>query len=309
MAAIGLVTLLVAALLPHLAPQLVLQTMQRIERSRGGLSEHEVSVHGHQIRYVKGGPDGAPVLLLLHGFASNKDHWTRMAPYVTDAFRVIALDLPGFGFSTRNATVSYDITSQARRLSAFTEALKLPPHHVAGNSMGGHLAAVYASMYPEQILSAALFANAGIRAPRPSVVRRAYARGEEPLLVSSVEDFERVLGLSFVDEPFIPGPIKQHFAERAVENRAFNKKVYADLGRHPAPLEPLLGALDMPVLVLWGAQDQILDVSSMEVMRPLMPHAQFVVLKDCGHLPQIERAEESAGVYREFLKTARPRER
>jgi abhydrolase domain-containing protein 6 len=67
------------------------------------------------------------------------------------------------------------------------------------------------------------------------------------------------------------------------------------------PLEPLLGDIRQPVLVIWGEYDRVLDVSSVDVMQPLLPHANFIVMPNTGHLPMIERPTQTATYYLEFL--------
>lgn len=293
----------IALLAPSIFPGAILRGAMYAERSLSHLEEKQVTVAGKlNIVYLEGGPKDAPVLLLLHGFGGDKDNWTRMARELTGEYRVIAPDLPGFGRSSAFGDESYDIASQARRLDAFVQALSLPPHHVAGNSMGGNLAGAYAVMFPANIKSVAFFANSGIKSPKDSELTVRRARGEQPLLVDTPEQYDALMNLIFVKRPWIPGPVLDHFAREAIRHRAFNAKVWRDLDTRPYPLEPVLANIAAPVLIVWGDHDRLLDVSSIEVMRPLLPQAKVVILKDVGHVPMIEVPEESAIAYLAFLR-------
>ena len=66
-------------------------------------------------------------------------------------------------------------------------------------------------------------------------------------------------------------------------------------------LEPVLPTLEMPIFVLWGRHDRLIDVSTVDVMKALRPDATFVILEESGHLPIIEQPEISADHYRRFL--------
>jgi pimeloyl-ACP methyl ester carboxylesterase len=188
----GLIGLM--ALFPEEATQWALFA----ERSRSGLSYKTVVVDGEIWHYLEGGPAEAEVLLLLHGFGADKDNWTRFSNSLTDNYRVIAPDLPGFGESARHQGQDYSLIPQRDRLNSFTETLGLGRFHITGNSMGGQLAAMYTHEYPDQILSLALFNNAGIVAPDESDLVRALKSGRNPLVVDTVEDFDRLIDLAAI---------------------------------------------------------------------------------------------------------------
>ncbi len=64
---------------------------------------------------------------------------------------------------------------------------------------------------------------------------------------------------------------------------------------------PLLDQIEVPVLIIWGEYDRILDVSSIERMRPLLPQAEVIIMEDTGHIPMLERPAETAEHYHQFL--------
>ncbi len=273
-----------------------------LERLRSGLHPTSLVVDGKRWHYLEGGPADASTALLLHGFGGDKDNWTRFSNYLTDDFRIIAPDLPGFGDSLRHADWDYSLSAQRDRLTAFVEAAGLDRFHIVGNSMGGHLAALYAHQHPERVRSLALFNNAGVEAPNPSEVQLAVERGESPLILSSPEDFDRLVALVSHKPPFLPWPAKRVLARRSFEYAAFNQTIFDSYKADRAVgLEPILPEIGVPVLILWGEYDRVLDVSSVDVMRPLLPQAEVVIMRDTGHIPMLERPAETARHFRAFV--------
>ncbi len=99
---------------------------------------------------------------MVHGFAANKDNWTRFAKFVTPVYHVVALDLPGFGDSSCLESASYSIADQAKRLNRFADEIGLKKFYIVGNSMGGHIAGRYTVMFPETVLTLGLFDASGV---------------------------------------------------------------------------------------------------------------------------------------------------
>ncbi len=301
--------LLVLAALGYalLQPETAAQRLVALERASNGLEERRVQAAGMEWPYLVGGPEGAPVILMIHGFSADKDNWTRFAGHFTQDYRVVAPDLPGFGEQVRREGGNYRLGRQIERLHAFTQALGLQQFHLVGNSMGGHITALYALAHPRQVLSAGLFNNAGIVSPEPSDMQGQLEQGRNPLLVDSVEDFDRVLAYTMEQPPFIPWPVKPVIAQRAVDARAFNAYIYEQIKSDRASgLSGRLGRIEAPVLILWGRQDRLLDVSSVAAMQAELPSARSVILEDTGHLPMIERPEETATYYRAFIEGQAP---
>jgi abhydrolase domain-containing protein 6 len=166
--------------------------------------------------------------------------------------------------------------------------------HLVGAAMGGQLAAAYAARHPERITSISLIAPDGVDAPNPTHIERAHKKGELPLVARTREEYERLLALASV-RPFpFPRRMKLVLIDRGLARAEINHKIGTDLLESPMPLEPLLGDLEMPATVLWGADDRISDVSGLEVFHEKLPHAKTVALPACGHAPMIERPLETS---------------
>jgi pimeloyl-ACP methyl ester carboxylesterase len=292
----SIVLLVAAAYFFYPAPLFVMAT--RIQRRAAGLRTRDIAVGDDRVAYVEGGK-GEP-LLLLHGFGGNKDHWLLIAKHLTPYFRVIAPDLPGFGESTRRSTARYAVVDQIERIRGFAEALGLSSFHLGGNSMGGHIAAAYAARYPETVDRLWLLAPAGVESADQSELLQCLARGENPMLVDDADDFDRLMAMCFERQPYVPPPFKRYFIKRAIAERAFNQKVFQELVTGPLWLESELRDLPVPTLIVWADRDRLLDVSGAEILRSVIPKAEVVIMKDCGHVPMVERPRETAEHFLRF---------
>lgn len=287
------------------APGVLYNTIQDATRAAAGLEVKQIQAGEYTYTYADNGKTDKPVLLMVHGFSADKDNWARMALFLKSDYRLIAIDLLGHGGSPRDINADYKISSQVRRVHEFTQALGLEKFHMAGNSMGGYITAMYAAQHPEQILSAILFANAGVAQPTPSPMLVALDKQEPlPLIIKSTQDVDTVFNYVFSKPPFMTGSIKQYYAEQSIPHAALYEKIFTDFHyNRKEQLEPLLPTITAPVQIIWGRDDHVLDVSSIETMKPLLRNVQIVIMEDVGHLPMLESPSQSAQLLHQFIQT------
>lgn len=284
-------------------PGLLVKWAIKSERRAAGLQLKRVLVEDHEIAYLEGGH--GETILMVHGFAANKDNWDRFSKYISPAYHVVGLDMPGFGESTCLEDASYSITEQAKRLNRFVDAIGLKKFHIVGNSMGGHIAARYTVMFPGRVLSLGLFNSAGVPSPVPSEMNRKLSKGEpNPLDAGSVDEFDRLLKFVFSTPPDIPRFAKKLLVEEAQRHKTSNQKIFKQISAENGALEPDLPKIKAHTLVLWGDQDRVLDVSCVQIFQKALPNCAVVIMQACGHLPMIERPKEAAEHYLDFLKSA-----
>lgn len=267
-------------------------------RRAAGLTRHTVRLDsGETYRYLAGGV--GPPLLLLHGFGGSKDNFTRLAAGLTPHFRVVAPDHLGFGESDKPEHADYSPVAQARRLHAFVRALGLTDLHLGGNSMGGHIAMTYASLYRNDVLSLWLLNAGGVWSAPPSELRRHYERTGRNLLVAATPD-EFVDTLRFVmhQPPKVSSGVVRELAKARVANQPLERRIFAQVTADS--VEARIRGLDVPTLVAWGREDRVLSPGTADVIRDLMPRSEVVMLPDIGHLPMIEAPERCAADYRAF---------
>lgn len=270
------------------------------ERMISGLHEASVTVRGGETTYLERSGNGETIVL-LHGFGADKDNWIRFARYLPREYRILAFDLPGHGDSVKDDTKSYTIDFITAGFAEAVDALRLDRFHLAGNSMGGWVAMLYTVRNPERVTTLGLFDSAGVFSPEPSDLQKALARGENILVPASEDAFHTLMGYAFHKKPFIPWPIGSVLARRAVYDAPFRLKMWNDINLDRRDAAPVLPDLNLPVLVLWGANDRITHVSSVRVYEQYLPRSETVVMKDCGHLPMLERPREAAAHYGAFL--------
>jgi len=308
--AIIVVLLLSGLALVYLAfPGTLYNTGMKMARKSAGLTQKSIKVDSHTIQYLEGGK--GENILLVHGFTGEKDNWTLFAKYLTPSFHVVALDLPGFGESSRIESESYTIQDQANRLDRFADLVGLKTFHIAGNSMGGAIAAKYTVDHPEKVLTLGLFDNAGIwECPEKSDLQKTLDQGgKNPLLSQTPEDFKESLKYVFVNPPPAPGRILEYIAKKQIAVKAFNEKVWKDV-KEPDKiyqLEPDLAKIQNKTLILWGDTDRLISVSCTEILKKGLVNSQTVIMKNCGHVPMMERPKETAVHYVNFLVSATPK--
>jgi len=295
---LGLVILLVLTklFLPGLLVNLSMLDLQK----KAGLSAKNIRIDNHKIYYYEGGE--GENLVLIHGFSANKNNWIWMARYLTDKYHLIIPDLPGFGNSSRIADEDYGYDSQVKRLNDFFNALKIEKFHMAGNSMGGHISAIYAITYPEKVLSLGLIDSGGVISPEKSDYLKALEKGNNPFNIKSVGDYDIFMDYVFTTKPKVPKFIKAYFFKESKKYNDFNQYISGQISKNPYLLEPHLYKINIPVLILWGEDDRIIHVSAAKVFESGLKNHKTVIIKKCGHAPMVEKPQETAEYYLDFLE-------
>jgi len=292
-------TVLIVILIWYLLPEPVARLLLLIERRRSGLKSLFIQAGQYRWHYLDGG-DGTP-LVLLHGIGADADNWTRSARYLNRKFRIIAPDLLGFGESDCPDGVSFTAEAQARRLHDFTNALGLKSFYLAGNSMGGFVAARFARQFPQQVRALWLLAPGGIISAKFSeTMQIVYDGGHNPLTVRHMGDWQRLLDLCFHKQPFMPWPVKRHLAKRAMRRRPHTEKVFDDLRFHSDSLETIADGLQVPALIVWGRSDRVLDPSGGPLLLKLMPNAKLILLDNIGHIPMLEQPTDVCQLFLDY---------
>lgn len=284
------------------APQWLMRANFMREAMAAHLEKHSVQAGDTRWSYYEGG-DG-PTIVLLHGFAGNKEVWLDMARLLTPHFHLIIPDLPGWGESSRVDGASYDIDAQAARLDALVRTLRLQRFVLVGHSMGGAVAGAYAAAHPEPVIELALLDAFGLKSTENAFAREVQA-GKDPLLFDDRAGFARVAALAFEKPLDLPGRFVDVLVERNRRDRTFITRTFNEL-REPSQylaLQNRLDQLTMPVLGLWCHDDKIIDISALDSLRNGLTRASAIstsVLNGCNHMPMLEKPEETARILTGF---------
>lgn len=270
------------------------------EASIYGFKERRVDIGELEMSLYQGGKPEQPTLLMLHGYSADKNVWLRFAKHFVDDYHVIIPDMAGHGDTAFVSGGDYSISAQSRRLQGLLDALHIDQVHIIGNSMGGFISADFSLSYPERVLTTGLVDPAGVNSPEPSTMQKLLAEGRNPFLVEKRDQFREFYAMTMAKPPWMPGVVLDAMAEDYQQRRTELAEIFNDF-HSTALLEPRLASLRSPALLLWGSEDQLIHVSSVDTWRTAIPTLEVTVWEGIGHMPMLEIPAESAARYQQFL--------
>ena len=125
--------------------------------------------------------------------------------------------------------------------------------------------------------------------------------GHNPLLAQNEDDFAKLFPLVMHDPPFIPRPMMNVIAQERIRNFALEQRIFKQVAEDS--LEERVRGLTTPTLIVWGDRDRTINVATAEVLHKLLPNSQVIIMPEIGHLPMIERPQQSADDYLRFRAT------
>jgi pimeloyl-ACP methyl ester carboxylesterase len=252
-------------------------------------------------------------VLLLHGLGATKASFLDTAAALSRDHRVHAIDLPGFGSSSKPATAPYDARWFARVVLGALDELGIERAHVVGNSLGGRVAIEAALVDPGRVSAL------GLLCPAVAFVRRDWhrlVRLLRPELGLLPHHFSRATVsrqfLSLFADPDVVDPSVadvttdefQRIYGSATARLAFlasARNVYLDAPFGRNGFYPRLATLQPPALFVWSSHDQLIPAGFRHHVARWLPRAEQIVLEGCGHAPQIERPEQANGLLARFF--------
>jgi pimeloyl-ACP methyl ester carboxylesterase len=253
-----------------------------------------VHVLGHDLQVREDGPRSGPAIVLIHRFAGSLHEWDEVLPALARSHRVVRIDLLGHGGSEKPAG-GYSLPGQARLIAAVLDRLGVRGALVVGHSMGGDVAVALAAMRRDLVARLVLIdSNPEWRfftLPAPvertlwpligqlqwrlspdSLVRKSVQRQFAPgfpVPAQSVRDVRRMTYTSYTD---------------SLED--FHRFLDA------MPLGSRVERLHMPVLLLWGSRDQLVEPQALADFRHVAG-VRIVLVDRAGHSAMIERPQET----------------
>jgi pimeloyl-ACP methyl ester carboxylesterase len=252
---------------------------------------------------------GEPVVA-LHGLGGTKISFLPTAAGLASEFRVIAMDLPGFGDSDKPLGAPYDARYFARAVVALLDSLGLERVHVVGNSMGGRVALEVGLRHPERVRRLVLLSSSlAWRRERPWVPLLRLVRPELGLLQVAprgviegivrrlIPDAESGWAAAGMDEF-----LRAYLTPRGrAAFYAAARHIYLEEPEGERGFWPRLRKLEAPALFVWGRYDRLVPVAFARHVTDALPHAEHLEL-DCGHVPQLERPRETHAAMARFLR-------
>ena len=255
------------------------------------------AIDGGVISYLEGGKGER--ILLLHGLFAQKEQWLEVGcALAIGGFEVIAPDLPGYGASTAYPVSVYPLEKQVKILHQLVGSR---PIHIAGSSMGGAIASLYADQYPKEIKSLAFIgAPLGIIGWSPKV-KTSIFQGINPFIPISNDQLDLEMSLLFFKPPVIEEAVKAQLLKEYLSNNRHYQQVWDIVNFYDASLNRRQ-AHPVRTLILWGKQDGIFDIAGLPLLKKKIPHAQSFEFADAAHLLMLEQPKKVFDVYSQFLR-------
>lgn len=260
---------------------------------------------GDQLVHVEQAGAGEPVVL-LHGFGASTYAWRKIIPGLAARFHVIAIDLNGFGYTQRPKDFeSYTREGQADLVLRVMDALGIQKAHLAGHSYGGGITIWLASRHPERVRSMVLVDSS---APTYSNDRRSRLAGLRPVASLALRallrpgSVRRSLINSVYDDSLVTPELVQAYYDRLRVEGVLDAYVglTAPVRKSPEPVR--LESIEVPVLLVWGADDRLIPAEDGRRAAGQFPHGEFALLERTGHIPMEEKPEELLQAMLPFLE-------
>ena len=272
-----------------------------------GYSMKQVSVEGINISYVEKGK-GNPIVL-VHGIPTSSFLWRDMIEELSAHGRVIALDLPGFGFSDPPRNGDYRISNYAHVLERFFDALSIERATLVCHDLGGPISLTYALRHPgnyERLIILDTFLHRDLPPwPLSMKIAKIWPIGEiflwiggKSILRSGLE--EGVVNKSRISE----GVVKRYYMPDGNPdklNRSMLGTLRIDYMKDLKFIEKNLRTIQKPTLILWGEEDTFLPISLGERIHKDIMGSKMERIPNCGHFIPEDQPELATKTIVAFL--------
>lgn len=259
------------------------------------------------------GPRDAPAIVLIHGSNASLFTWEPWAKRLSDKFRVVSLDLPAHGLTGAVPSNDYSQKGMVEFVKDVTDKLGLKKFALAGNSMGGGVAARFAEIYPDSLTQLILVDAGGMplkkqgdRVPLVFTLARMPVLNQVLLHITPRSLAEEGLNKAIVRKEIINDAMIDTYWELA---RMEGTRAATGL-RFQLPWDLYVSEhirdIKAPTLILWGDQDGLIPVDAAHEFNKAIPGSKLIVYKNVGHIPMEEVADQSAADVRAFLTAAPP---
>jgi pimeloyl-ACP methyl ester carboxylesterase len=266
-----------------------------------------MEVDGVRLHYQEAGDPNAPPMILIHGFAASNLVWSKVFLELAEAgYRVIAPDLPGYGYSAKPRHLDYTIAKQAEMVVSFLQQMEIERAVFLGSSYGAAIAATIALDHPDLVEKLVMVGAVNNNKPTRYLLMRLFGSpiiGDilSPLLVGSrrllrirmkrvYDRHSWVLDERRVDARHLP--LRTRGAHRAIIRTV--RRWDAERVSREAHL------LTQPTLLIWGDTDREVPLQDGERLHEAIPGSRLIVFRECGHLPHEEYPGEFVAVVKNF---------
>lgn len=266
------------------------------------------TVLGQRVRLRDSGPRDAPALIMLHGFGSSLETWEPWARALSGQYRVIRLDLPGFGLTGPDSTGDYSDARTLAIIGTLMDQLGLPRAVLVGNSLGGRFAWEFAARYPQRVAKLVLISPDGFASPGFE-----YGKAPDVPLVMNLMPWvgprtliRANLAPAWAHPEALPDAVLERYRDMLLAPGV--RQAILDRTRQTVLTDPAarLRSIAAPTLLLWGVEDRMIPIANARDYLRLIPHARLVSLPKLGHVPFEENPGAALPPLAAFLAGGRP---
>jgi pimeloyl-ACP methyl ester carboxylesterase len=280
-------------------------------------SDHSqlINVDGVRIHYQEFGDAANPPIVLIHGYTASVFVWHKVAPLLADAgYRVVAMDLVGFGYSEKPRWFEYTIGAQARMVSGLMQRLGIGRATLVGSSYGGAVAMTLALDYiasvEKLVLIDGVCNDEVLRHPILRLVSiPVVGEAVTPFLVDSRLLLKRRMrstlspaSYGLITEDRIANVMRPLMAADAHHSLLATSRNW-----RACRLEQDATLITQPTLLIWGEDDTVVGIHNGHSLHDKILHSRFVVLRNCGHVPAEEKSEIVSELVTEFCRDKKGR--
>ena len=252
-------------------------------------------------------PEADETVVLVHGFSTPYFIYDPTFEFLSaSGLRVLRYDLFGRGFSDRPDT-HYTIDLFVKQLDDLLRSLEVSrPVGLVGLSMGGPIAAVFTTRFPERVSKLVLIDPAGVRAAFPRLALKIAtmpAVGEAILSLIGTGGMLKAIASDLLDRLYVEQFQSRYLVQ--MQYKGFRHAILSTV-RH-GMLDSFMdayqrvGKMDKPVLLFWGRQDHTVPFRHSQDLAKAIPRAELHVIENCGHIPHYEKPEEVNPILLKFL--------
>jgi pimeloyl-ACP methyl ester carboxylesterase len=278
-----------------------------------GFDLERLTIHGHDVRYRRGG--SGPAIVLIHGMAGSSATWRFVMPALAERFTVVAPDLLGHGKSAKPRG-DYSLGALASNVRDVLVALEIDRATIVGQSLGGGVALQFAYQFPERAERLVLVSSGGLGEEVALLLRLLSLPGAEYVLPlachrwaheagSSVFGWLRRVGLrpgAHLDEM-----LQSYGSLSEAETRAAFvqtlRSVVDVAGQRVSAADRLYLAAQLPTLIVWGERDHIIPVQQAHDAHAAIPGSRLCIFDGVGHFPHCEEPERFVEVLTDFISS------
>jgi pimeloyl-ACP methyl ester carboxylesterase len=266
-----------------------------------------VEVDGVRVHYQEVGDPNAPPMFLIHGFAASNLVWSKVfLELAATGFRVIAPDLPGYGYSGKPRHLDYTIASQAKMVFSLVSQLGINRAVLVGSSYGAAIAATMALDHPALVEKLVLVGAVTNNRPTRYLLMRLFSSpiiGDilSPLVVGSRRLLRLRMKRVYDKHSWVLDERRVDARHLPLATRGAHRAIIRTVRRWDAErVSRDAHQLKQPTLLLWGDTDREVPLRDGERLHEEIPHSRLVVFRECGHLPQEEYPEAFTKVVLDF---------